>query len=181
MNIYDDLKQDHQKVKALLADLSSAETAEERRQLVTEIRDLLVPHSRAEEAVLYNTLREFDQSKEVVAHSYQEHVKAETLLRALQVTETVALNWKTGVDKLREDLEHHIEEEEDKVFSAAKRLLAEEEAVQMGKAFRQLKPEIGAGILSSQVTLMANLMPPRLRDSFSRVLGTLADDNKKAS
>ena len=166
MNIYEQLKKDHDEVQAVLGQLAAAETAEARRTLISRIRDLLVPHSRAEEAILYNALRENDREKDVVAHSYQEHLKAETLLRGLQVTEAVSLNWRSGVDRLRADLAHHISEEEGKVFSAAKRVLTDDEAQAMGKAFVQLKPKLGAGFMMSNLELIVNLLPARFRKSF---------------
>src|SRR3954462_2302980 len=121
MTIYDELKNDHEKLRQVLDALSLAETAESRRVLITEVRDLLIPHSRAEEAVLYNVLREDKEVRDSVSHSYQEHITAETLLRALQVTEAVALNWRSGVKKLVDELNHHILHEEGTVFLAAKR------------------------------------------------------------
>lgn len=166
MTIYDELKKDHELVKSLLDRLSEAETADARRSLIAEIRDNLVPHSRAEEAVFYNTLRDLDESKDLVMHSYQEHLKAETLLRGLQVSEAVAMNWKSGVQKLKDDIAHHIQEEEGRVFTAARRIFSDEDARMLGKAFTELKPQIGAGVLSSNVELMANLMPERFRKSF---------------
>lgn len=176
MNIYDELKKDHQEVKALLKQLVTAQEAEDRRSLIEKIKEALIPHSRAEEAVLYNSLRDLDQATELIRHSYQEHIKAETLLRGLQVTEAVALNWQSGVEKLAAELNHHIHEEEELVFAAAKKMFAEEEARQMRVAFMKLKSEYGSGVVSSQVRLMANLMPQRLREGFSRGF-----DEKRAS
>jgi hemerythrin-like domain-containing protein len=168
MNIYEALKKDHDELQSTLDELAAAESTQSRRTLVEKVRNLLVPHSRAEEAVFYNVLRDHDETKNLVSHAYGEHVKAEALLRGLQVTETIALHWKGGVEKLKKDISHHIAEEEGKIFSAAKRALSDEEAKTIGAAFVKLKPHMGPGLMASNLELMANLMPARLRNSFMK-------------
>ncbi len=58
MNIYDALKKDHTEVKEMLTRLIALRNDDEdgRHELVEQIRDALIPHARAEEMVLYNTL-----------------------------------------------------------------------------------------------------------------------------
>ena len=48
MTIYDLLKNDHAKLQTTLDRLLAATEKQEREALITEVRDLLVPHSRAE-------------------------------------------------------------------------------------------------------------------------------------
>lgn len=174
MTIYEELKNDHRTVLALLDRLIAQPDAsdEVRGALVQQIRDELIPHARAEEAILYNALRDVDQSKGVVAHSYGEHVAAETLLRGLQVSEAADVNWTTGAKKLREALAHHIAEEEGKIFAEAQRVFTPEEATQMGQAFRQMKPHVREeGFMSTTLDMIANMLPARLRPSLRKVAG----------
>lgn len=163
MLIYEMLKNDHNKVKGLLNDLLQVTADDERRSaLIDQIRDEIVPHSRAEESVFYNSLRALDASKDLVMHGYQEHVEIEALLRTLQLKDIVDANWRKTALKLKENLEHHINEEETKIFSAAKSLFTEEEAIMMGYAFEELKPEIkDENFMQTTFDLMVNLMPPR--------------------
>src|SRR5438105_4888777 len=124
MLIYDALKKDHDKIKTLLAKLvdSSEKDKESRDTLIAEIRDELIPHARAEEAVFYNSLRSIDIAKDIVKHSYTEHMEAEGLLRTLQGMEKLDMDWTKTADKLKKAVEHHITEEESKIFTAAKQL-----------------------------------------------------------
>lgn len=166
MNIFEALKKDHKEVDGLLKKLSAAETADARRTLITEIRDKLIPHARAEEAVFYNTLRDLGETPEDVTHAYGEHVKVETLLRGLQVTEAAHINWQSGVSKLKEAITHHVMEEETNIFAAAKRALIPGEEDDIGKAFLNLKEKMGAGLMASNIELVANLLPDRFRKHF---------------
>ncbi|MEK7357991.1 MAG: hemerythrin domain-containing protein [Bdellovibrionota bacterium] len=172
MTIYDALKKDHETVKALLERLVGSADAdkETRNQLIAKIRDELVPHSRAEEAVFYNSLREIDETKDLVAHGYQEHMMAEGLLRTLQVAEKVDIGWQQTARKLQDALLHHIENEEGKIFAAAKRVLAPEEAEAFGEAFEQMKPEVHEeGIMQTTIDMITNMMPQRFVNGFKNL------------
>jgi hemerythrin superfamily protein len=175
MLIYQALKKDHDKLKPLLATLVKSSTADEetRAKLIAKIRDELIPHSRAEEAIFYNSLRTIEGTKALVAHSYTEHLEAEALLRSLQTMDAMNIEWKKTAQKLKTALEHHIAEEEGRIFPAAKLVLMDEEARLMAQAFEQMKPEILEGsFLQSTLDFIVNVMPTRfanqLRDFIHR-------------
>jgi hemerythrin-like domain-containing protein len=172
MQIYETLKKDHDEVREMLTQLiglGAEAPAEVRNGLIAEIRDALVPHSRAEEAVFYNSLRAVEKAAGLVMHGYQEHLEAEGLLRALQVTGKIDAGWLATAEKLKAALEHHIAEEEGKIFTAARQVFTTEEAEMMGEAFEKLKPEIkGEGMMATTMELVANVMPPRFSKAFSK-------------
>lgn len=164
MLIYEALKKDHDALKPLLARLVKSSQADEetRSQLINQIRDELVPHSRAEEAVFYNSLRTIDATKDLVMHGYEEHMEAEGLLRALQGMELIGADWEKTAKKLKDALEHHIQEEEERIFTAAQQVLIDEEARQMTTAFEQLKPEVREqSFMQNTLDMIANIMPKR--------------------
>lgn len=169
MQIYDALKNDHDKVKELLDELIALPDMDKSRRsrLISQIRDELIPHSRAEEAVFYNSIRTMKSDTAHVWHGYKEHLEAEALLRTLQSKDSLGGDWRSTAFKLKEALEHHIEEEETDLFFAARQVLSPQEAEQMGTAFKRMKPEIREeGLLGTTVDLIANMMPPRFTKSF---------------
>lgn len=169
MQIYEVLTKDHDKLKELLNELVMLDqSGEERRHaLVQQIRDEMVPHSRAEESIFYNSLRAIDSAKDVVMHGYSEHMEAETFLRTLQAADKIDMGWKETAKKLQKTVLHHIEEEETKIFNVARHLFTDEEAVMMAEAFEQLKPEVKEqGFLQTTIDMVANLMPPRFAASL---------------
>ena len=167
MQIYDALKKDHEAVKGLLNELLSLDEQDDRHdEIVEQIRDDLIPHSRAEEAVFYNALRALNADRSEVMHGYKEHLEAETLLRTLQAKNSVGGDWKATARKLQEALEHHISEEEGTIFSIARSMLTDEEAEKIGAAFEKLKPEVkDQNIVQTSLKMVANLMPPRLSNT----------------
>ena len=79
MNIFDLLKKDHKSVKELLNQLIALDDKGDEAQrdaLVSQIRDELIPHARAEEAVFYNPLRAMKIDNAKLMHAYKEHLEA---------------------------------------------------------------------------------------------------------
>jgi hemerythrin superfamily protein len=50
------LKKEHDEVKGLLSKLQKSESASERKNLVQQIKAALVPHTKAEERVVYDAV-----------------------------------------------------------------------------------------------------------------------------
>jgi hemerythrin superfamily protein len=178
MNIYEALVKDHEEVKELLKELVALKVDDDYRYvLVEEIRNALIPHSRAEESVFYNSIRSLASDREQVMHGFKEHLEAETLLRSLQVMDKLNLEWKPLAMKLQTALEHHIREEETEIFAQAKSLFSEEEAISMAEAFEKLKPEVQKqGFMGTTFDIIVNLMPPRLAKGL-RNLGIQAQNH----
>ncbi|RZA06654.1 MAG: hemerythrin domain-containing protein [Proteobacteria bacterium] len=169
ITIYDVLRRDHDKVKALLNELVTLQDDSERRsELLSEIRDELIPHSRAEEAVFYNSLRSVPVIGEEANHGYREHMAAEGLLRTLQVADKFDADFKSAAKALKEALEHHIKEEEEEMFTMAQSVVSPEESVQMANAFNNLKGKVKQqSFLGTTMDMIANMMPPRFSKSFT--------------
>jgi len=167
MDIYPLLKNDHEEVISMLDELISLNDDDDYHDvLVEQIAGALIPHSRAEESVFYNTLRAVKENSKVM-HSFAEHAEAEALLRALQVKDRVNMNWKKTAIKLRDALFHHIAEEESTLFEEARACISNTEAESIGEAFKKLKSEIEKeGFVSTSLDMVINLMPPRFIESI---------------
>jgi hypothetical protein len=74
-DILDTLKKEHDEVKGLLEGLGDAETPAQRRNLVQEIKVALVPHTKAEEKVVYDAVIALrDKDTQMDGHEgYLEH------------------------------------------------------------------------------------------------------------
>lgn len=165
MRIYEALIEDHNKVKDLLARLVALNEGdeEERKSLIEQIRDELVPHARAEEAVFYNSIRAINTAQDLVWHGYEEHMEAEALLRTLQAADKIDADSKKIAKKLKDAVEHHIKEEEERIIPVAQQLFTDQEAEVMAEAFEEMKPDVKEGnIMQTTLDMVANMMPPRL-------------------
>lgn len=172
MNIYQALIQDHNEVKKYLTELVelNEDKVERRSELISLIRDALIPHARAEEAVFYNSLRLLKSTSDLGWEGYKEHMEAETLLRSLQVMDKLDISWRSTALKLKKAVEDHIKEEEQQMIPVAQQLFTNQEAIAMAEDFNAMKPEIKKeGLVRTTLDMVVNMMPPRFSDQFKKL------------
>ncbi|WP_439878737.1 hemerythrin domain-containing protein [Pseudomonas prosekii] len=146
MNAIDLLKADHERVKAILTQLSdSTERAVKKRvELINKLEMEITIHTRLEEEVLYPAYKKAG-GKEVEVMYYEakeEHRTVDSLvLPDLKVTDPSTPEFAGRVKVVKELLEHHIEEEETEMFPQAKKLLGKAALEELGQQMEALKTQ----------------------------------------
>ena len=97
-----------------------------------------------EEAVLYPALKEHAQTKDIVLEAYEEHDVVDTILAELERTPFDDETWTAKLTEMRENLLHHIEEEEDEMFGQVRKLFDEETLDSLGEQMRTIKSQARA-------------------------------------
>lgn len=143
MEFYKLLHEDHIKVKSLLKDLEdTTEKAERTRdRLIREVEMELTIHSEAEEKFLYPRLQGIGATKDLAYEAIEEHKVVKTLLDELVREPKDTSEWSAKLAVFKENLEHHIEEEEGELFPKAKKVLSKEDAEFIGESILAYKEE----------------------------------------
>lgn len=144
MQIYDLLRQDHQKVRTGLKKImESGDGAEKTRQsLFEELHHDLEVHTAFEEDVFYPTFRDDkndEQARDEVKDALNEHDEAKTMLAKMADMDKTSPEFIEHCRTLLEALEHHISDEEDEIFPQAREAVSAEEAEDMGKRYQEFK------------------------------------------
>ena len=132
------IKQDHKRLKRLLEDTLEAEGAD-RESRMDHLRTELVAHERMEEEVFYPRLRQEQKAREEVLEGYEEHHVADVLLDELLEVPAETDLWKAKVKVLKENVEHHMDEEESELFKKARSVLDRDELEQLGERMERIK------------------------------------------
>ena len=138
-DIYDLLVKDHNKVKDLLTKIQSTESEETRQKLFSEVKQELEIHTTFEENVFYPQAREKTGMEEAIEEALDEHDEAKQLLEALADMEPTSQEWMETIDELSDALSHHIKEEEQELFPAARNKVDPAEADKMGREYMDMK------------------------------------------
>jgi hemerythrin superfamily protein len=140
MNALDLLTQDHQKVKELFEQAEEAEEQNEKKEIFKEIKEELETHARIEESVFYPAMEKHEELKDMVLESYEEHKQIKTLLGELDDLVSDSEKFEAKLNVLKENVEHHAEEEEeDKMFPQVRELMDEAELEQLGQELEAAK------------------------------------------
>jgi len=144
-DILDSLKQDHDDVAELLERLVEADSTAERKSLLASIKNALVPHLRAEEKVVYDAVLAL-RGKEQKTHGEEgfiEHGLGDKMLASLgKMKDAMSPEFSAGAKVLKELVEHHVEEEENNVWSDVKDNFSDEDRIEMNRKFLVAKKRV---------------------------------------
>jgi hemerythrin superfamily protein len=138
------LKDDHQKVKGLLdkVDSTTERGVKTREELFGKIKNELTVHEAIEEEIFYPALKEHAKTKEITLEAYEEHHVVDEIMGEIGQTPFDDERWGAKFTVMKENLEHHIEEEEDQMFKQAKQVLDEDELDSLGDRMAARKEEL---------------------------------------
>lgn len=133
MNALELLRADHERITELFERIQDAGSLGEKRDIFELIRDDLMTHARVEETVFYPAFKTRAGFEDLFADSYQEHAE---ILEIINELETSASEDEEEMDELIDDLQdgfdHHVDFEENELFSKIEELLTEEELNLLG-------------------------------------------------
>jgi len=144
-DLLDTLKEEHELVQDMLKRLVDSEKATERKALLKQIKANLVPHVRAEEKVLYDSIialkdKEAQRDGE---EGYIEHSLADKMLSSLgKMANAMSPEFSAAAKVLRELVEHHIKEEESAVWSDARENFSADERKLMNQRYLAEKKKV---------------------------------------
>ena len=135
------LKDDHEKVKKMLADgEETTERAEKTRtEVFAKIKEEMLIHERIEEEIFYPALKQHPKAKEIVLEGFEEHHVVDEIMGELEATDVTDEQWGAKFKVMKENIEHHIEEEESEMFKQARQVFSSEELEELGARMMQLK------------------------------------------
>jgi hemerythrin-like domain-containing protein len=118
------LEAEHRRFEELLkqGEETTERARKQRRRLLRTLTDALNAHERMEERVLYPALRSHPEAREVVLEGYEEHHVADLIVEELHAVATDDEAWGAKFKVLKENIEHHIKEEEGEMFRTARGL-----------------------------------------------------------
>ena len=138
------LKEDHDKVKKMLDELESTTErgVKTREQLFTKVRQELEVHETIEEQIFYPALKNHPKTKEIALEAYEEHHVVDTVMAEIEGLAYDDEKWGAKFKVMKENLEHHIEEEEGEMFKQAKQVFDKDELTQLGEQMMARKQEL---------------------------------------
>ncbi len=134
MNAITLLEEDHKRIKRMLAegDATTERAEKTRTELFARLKETMVAHESMEEQVLYAALKQHPKAKELTLEAYQEHHVVDLLFEELEKTPVTDEQWGAKFTVARENIEHHIEEEEGDLFKKTRQIFSTAELDEMG-------------------------------------------------
>ncbi len=141
MDAFKLLKTDHKTVAGLMdkIEATTERAVKGREELFTQLKNELDIHAEIEEAILYPVLEKAKETHEISLEAYEEHKVVKQLLAELAAEPKDAEEWTAKFTVLKENVEHHVEEEEGEMFKDARKVLSQEEIDELGARLEEAK------------------------------------------
>jgi len=141
MNIFEALREDHDKQRTLVDLLTKTHgDSDGREEIFQRLKTELENHAAAEERAFYVPLIDSDLTQEKARHSIAEHQEIDELVADLEELDNSSPGWLNTAEKLKEKVTHHLDEEEREVFQMAGKVLSEKEKSAFAEEYQKEMP-----------------------------------------
>jgi hemerythrin-like domain-containing protein len=110
-----------------------------REELFATIKGELTVHEVIEEEIFYPALKEHPKAKDIVLEAYEEHHVVDQVMAELEGLDVSDETWGAKATVMKENVEHHIDEEEKEMFAQARQVFDKAELEELGTRMEERK------------------------------------------
>jgi hemerythrin superfamily protein len=135
------LREDHDRVKRLLeeGDKTTERGEKTRTEIFARLKTMLTAHEAMEEEVLYPALKAHPKATELTLEAFEEHHVVDLILEELEMTPVTDEQWGAKFTVAKENIEHHIEEEEGEMFRNIREIFSTDEREAMAAKMAEIQ------------------------------------------
>jgi hemerythrin superfamily protein len=141
MNAIELLLSQHREVDELFSKIESTKSADRKSELFDDIADKLAIHAAIEEHHFYPAVRAA-RTEDILLESLEEHLAIKRVLADLLDVSVDDETFDAKIKVLKEQVEHHVEEEESDLFPKVKKLFDKDELEAIGQAMSAEQAEL---------------------------------------
>lgn len=142
MNVIELIKSDHRKVESLFSEMEKAKDSKKMQKLFNQLYTELTLHAKVEELTLYPSMRNYDETHDMVEEAEEEHTEAKELLEEIKSMSPSDPDFKAKIEELKEAVQHHVEEEESEILPSVSDSMDEQEMKELAKEFQEAKSKL---------------------------------------
>ena len=135
------LKKQHEEVKSLFGQYENTEDGRSKRGIFIRIADNLAAHATIEEKIFYPAVY-VGELRDLLEEAVEEHLSAKRIIADLLDMSVEDDAFDAKVKVLKEQIEHHIEEEEGEMFGKVKKAVDQSQREQLGAEMEELFTEL---------------------------------------
>jgi hemerythrin superfamily protein len=135
MNAIELLESQHRDVEKLFDQIEKAKTPGAKQKLFDHLADSLAVHTTIEEHQFYPAVKA-KRTEDILLESLEEHLGIKRVLADLLEIQAKDHTFDAKIKVLKEQVEHHVEEEETDLFPKVRKVLDAEELRALGQTMR---------------------------------------------
>jgi hemerythrin-like domain-containing protein len=143
MDAIEFLTEQHREVEKLFEEFEGASDGAKktRSRLCQKVSDALAVHAAIEEKIFYPATKSA-RTEDLLQEAVEEHLSAKRIIADLVLRDEIDEQAEAKMSVLKEQVEHHVEEEENELFPKARRLLDAARLEELGEEMERLAAEL---------------------------------------
>jgi hemerythrin superfamily protein len=137
------LLRQHRSVEKLFEKFEETRGTAARKKLCEQISDALAVHTTIEEKIFYPATKDA-RTEDLLLEAVEEHLATKRIIADLLETDADDEHFAARMKVLKEQVEHHVEEEERELFPRVKKLLDVHELDALGDELDEMTEELQA-------------------------------------
>lgn len=146
MNPIEDIKKDHRKVEDLFNEYEQLgeQAFQHKQEIAHKIINELENHAEMEETICYPKFEELftKEDDKKIAEALVEHEVVKALLSELKGMSSEDEFFDAKIKVLKENVEHHVKEEEEEVLPKAEEEMSEEDVAEMTELMKEFRQRV---------------------------------------
>jgi hemerythrin superfamily protein len=159
MNAIELLTEQHREVDDLFEELEDTKEASEKQEIFDELADMLAVHATIEERHFYPAVKE-RRTEDILLEALEEHLSVKRLLADLLDCAPSDETFDAKVSVLKEQVQHHVKEEEGDLFPKVKKLMSSDELEAIGQEMTATQVELEEQEPRKSVRAQTESAPP---------------------
>src|SRR4029079_6374980 len=132
-----------------------AASGQAKKQIFSRLKSELDVHANIEERIFYPALENKEEARDITLEAYEEHKVVKDLLGELASGNAPDDEWDAKLTVLKENVEHHVEEEEGELFGKARKVLSRQQIEELGVEMEAAKAGQQDGAAAAQASAPA--------------------------
>jgi len=133
MNAIKLLKEDHSELRKYFGQYKAADSDSKKHKLFKQIKEKLDVHTHIEEVIFYPAIKGHKELKDITLEGIEEHHVGDVLVREISNLTEESEKFDPKMDVLIESTEHHLMEEEGKMFPKVEEYFDEKTLEELGR------------------------------------------------
>ena len=142
MDAFTLLRNDHREVESLFETALMAMSDEARNETFDKIRRDLQVHTQIEEEIFYPALEQYSVTSSMVSEARDQHDEIDDHIKQVDQSGADDPLWRVRVERLRDKVQAHVREEEDRIFPQARLVLTSQDQNSLGERLERRKQEL---------------------------------------
>jgi len=142
MDILDFIKKDHRQIDTLFSEIEATDDTQKLYHCFNQLYEEINLHAEVESQTFYPAIRECTDSDGLVNEAQKEHDQAKQLLEEIEFLSPTSEEFKAKIRELKQVIQHHVQEEENEIFSQVRQYMNEEKRAQLGREFEAVKSKL---------------------------------------